>query len=53
MKKQDKQTTDLKGRDLKGVASESWRCVDCNINTAPGWPNREEMERPVILLLGP
>jgi hypothetical protein len=23
---------------------ESWHCVDCGVNTAPGFPNRREME---------
>jgi len=31
--------------DLKGVTPESWACVDCGINTAPGYPTRVEMER--------
>ena len=31
--------------DLKGVTPESWCCVDCGINTAPGFPSRIEMER--------
>jgi len=31
--------------DLKGLTPESWACVDCGINTAPGMPSRVEMER--------
>jgi len=31
--------------DLKGKTPESWACVDCGINTAPGIPTRVEMER--------
>jgi hypothetical protein len=33
---------DLKG---KGAAPESWACIDCGINTAPGFLNREQMEQ--------
>jgi hypothetical protein len=29
----------------KGAVPESWRCVDCNLNTAPGVPNRIELEQ--------
>jgi hypothetical protein len=31
--------------NFKGVAPESWCCVDCGINTAPGLPTRVEVER--------
>ena len=31
--------------DAKGKAPESWNCVDCGINTAPGLLNRVEIER--------
>jgi hypothetical protein len=31
--------------DLKGVTPESWACIDCGINTAPGHPTRVELER--------
>jgi hypothetical protein len=31
--------------DLRGLTPESWACVDCGINTAPGMPSRVEMER--------
>ena len=30
--------------DLKGATPESWACIDCGINTAPGYPTRAEME---------
>lgn len=29
---------------LKGMLPESWLCVDCGVNTAPGLFNREQME---------
>jgi len=31
--------------DLTGITPESWTCIDCGINTAPGVPTRIEMER--------
>jgi hypothetical protein len=31
--------------DLRGVTPESWACIDCGINTAPGFPSRVEVER--------
>lgn len=31
--------------DLKGRLPETWACIDCGINTAPGLLNREEMEQ--------
>jgi hypothetical protein len=31
--------------DLTGKAPESWYCVDCGVNTAPGVPNRIELEK--------
>jgi hypothetical protein len=31
--------------DLKGTTPESWVCVDCGVNTAPGFPTRIEMEQ--------
>jgi len=30
--------------DLKGLIPESWHCVDCGVNTAPGCLNKAEME---------
>jgi len=29
----------------QGVTPESWACVDCGINTWPGFPTRVEIER--------
>jgi hypothetical protein len=29
---------------LKGVATESWRCIDCGVNTAPGLSTRSQIE---------
>jgi hypothetical protein len=31
--------------DLKGLVPESWLCVDCGVNTAPGMLNRVELEK--------
>jgi hypothetical protein len=31
--------------DLKGTVPESWLCVDCGFNTAPGFLNRVELEK--------
>jgi hypothetical protein len=31
--------------DLTGTLPESWACIDCGINTAPGLSTREQMER--------
>ena len=28
----------------KGVTPESWLCVDCGVNTAPGYPTRAEVD---------
>ena len=33
--------------DLRGRATESWLCVDCGINTAPGFLSRVEMEKAI------
>jgi hypothetical protein len=30
--------------DLEGLYPDSWACVDCGVNTAPGLPNRAEAE---------
>jgi len=38
--------------NLKGVAPESWLCVDCGINTAPGFSNRVELEKAFKAALG-
>jgi hypothetical protein len=32
-------------KDFRGVAPESWNCIDCGCNTAPGFPTRLEVER--------
>jgi hypothetical protein len=34
----------MKRYDLKGMVPESWGCIDCGINTAPGCPNRQQAE---------
>jgi hypothetical protein len=31
--------------DMRGAIPESWACVDCGINTAPGCLNRARMEQ--------
>ena len=31
--------------DLTGKMPESWCCIDCGINTAPGCLNREQLEQ--------
>jgi hypothetical protein len=31
--------------DLRGRIPESWACIDCGINTAPGCMNRAQLER--------
>jgi hypothetical protein len=33
----------------KGVYPESWLCVDCGINTAPGCPTRKEVDLALAL----
>jgi hypothetical protein len=33
--------------DLKGMAPESWLCVECGFNTAPGLFNRAELEQAI------
>jgi hypothetical protein len=35
--------------DLKGRIPESWLCVDCGVNTAPGLLTRKEMEAALII----
>jgi hypothetical protein len=32
---------------LRGLVPESWQCVDCGIDTAPGFFNRAEMEEAI------
>ena len=31
--------------DLKGYIPESWRCIDCGVNTAPGCSTRRQAEQ--------
>jgi hypothetical protein len=38
---------DLDLSDLRGKVTESWHCIDCDFNTAPGCFNRVEMEQAV------
>src|SRR5262249_28236935 len=33
--------------DLSGLVPESWLCVDCGADTAPGVPNRIELGRTI------
>ncbi len=35
---------DPEGKSAKGVTPESWLCVDCGVNTAPGMMTRKEMD---------
>ena len=44
MKKRDED------RDMKGLVPESWHCVDCGFNTAPGFLNRVEFEKAIDAL---
>ena len=37
--------------NFKGLVPESWRCVDCGMDTGPGFLNRAEMEK-VVKVLG-
>jgi hypothetical protein len=30
--------------DYRGLTPETWCCIDCGVNTAPGFPNRVETE---------
>jgi hypothetical protein len=32
-----------------GGISQSWNCIDCGVNTAPGWSTRVEMEKAVLM----
>jgi hypothetical protein len=36
--------------DFRGEVPESWHCVDCGVNTAPGMKNRAETEQAFQLL---
>jgi hypothetical protein len=33
----------------RGVAPESWLCVDCGVNTAPGCPTRKEIDVAMVI----
>lgn len=35
---------------LEGLLPESWLCVDCGFNTAPGLHNRREMEEAIAAM---
>src|SRR5262245_7244680 len=35
---------DLRDLNLTGLMPESWLCVDCGVNSAPGFPNRKQAE---------
>jgi len=41
--------TDLIGFNLTGLMPESWLCMDCGVNTAPGFPNRKQAELTFVL----
>jgi hypothetical protein len=34
--------------DLKGAAPESWACIDCGFDTAPGAVTRAQLEQQVV-----
>ena len=34
--------------DCGGIPG-SWNCIDCGVNTAPGWSTRVEMEKAVLM----
>ena len=34
-----------KDESFEGITTESWCCVDCGMNTAPGFLNRADMEK--------
>jgi hypothetical protein len=36
--------------DMRGLIPESWHCIDCGTNTAPGMLNRAEMESAAAVL---
>ena len=35
-------------QDLRSFTPESWRCLDCNVNTAPGLPTQSEIDQALI-----
>lgn len=40
---------DPRKESMKGVVPESWLCVDCGINTAPGMSTRKELEAAFVI----
>jgi hypothetical protein len=42
--------TERDTRDLSGLIPESWLCIDCGFNTAPGLLNRREAEKAIEAL---
>ena len=42
-------TPDFDKPNLRGMLPESWACIDCGVNTAPGCFNREQMEQAMAL----
>ena len=42
-------TTPDKANDLRGLTPESWDCIVCGVNTAPGFPNRIEAEKEMAI----
>jgi hypothetical protein len=43
-KRDETMPIDASDVDFRGLIPESWLCVDCNMNTAPGLLNRVELE---------
>jgi len=41
---------DDRDRNLRGIIPESWHCIDCGTNTAPGLLNRVDMEIAIAAL---
>jgi hypothetical protein len=35
--------------DVRGTTPESWNCIDCSVNTAPGFQSRVELEAAFLL----
>jgi hypothetical protein len=42
----------IKPGGLGDEEPESWDCVDCGVNTAPGFPNRVELEKALGKITG-
>ena len=40
----DRKFTDIGTKNLRGTIPESWACIDCGVNTAPGFNTRGEMQ---------